>query len=227
MKKSRLLGAVCASMFTFATATSHAVLQSRLGGLAYYDTDANLTWLADVNAVAGSAYDTHIPGSGLMTWAVASTWAAGLGVDGVTGWRLPTTLQPDSGCDSQFDPGGGLAIQGYHYDCTASEMGNLFYNVLGGTARDSITTNHNDNYDLFSNIQSSYYWSSTDYAPDTDSAWYFVFDGGDQWNLGKGANTYAWAVHSGDVGAVPIPPALCLFGSGLLGLIGLARKKAA
>ena len=35
----------------------------------------------------------------------------------------------------------------------------------------------------------------------------------------------AWAVHSGDVSAVPIPGAVWLFGSGLIGLLGLARRK--
>jgi hypothetical protein len=38
---------------------------------------------------------------------------------------------------------------------------------------------------------------------------------------------FAWAVHSGDVSAVPIPTAIWLFGSGLLGLIGVARTKKA
>ena len=40
---------------------------------------------------------------------------------------------------------------------------------------------------------------------------------------------YAWAVHDGDVGAavVPLPAAAWLFGTGLLGLIDMARKKVA
>jgi len=37
-----------------------------------------------------------------------------------------------------------------------------------------------------------------------------------------------WAVHAGNVGAVvPVPVAVWLFGSGLLGLLGLARRKQA
>ena len=36
---------------------------------------------------------------------------------------------------------------------------------------------------------------------------------------------YAWVVQSGDVGAVPVPAAVWLFGSGLIGMIGLMRKK--
>ncbi len=38
---------------------------------------------------------------------------------------------------------------------------------------------------------------------------------------------YAWAVRDGDVGAVPVPAAVWLFGSGLIGLLGVARRKRA
>ena len=199
------------------TSVSNAALVSRLGGLAYYDTEADLTWLADANA-AGTT----------MNWADANAWAAGLDVAGVTGWRLADTLQPDASCGSQS---GSVS---YGYNCTGSEMGNLFYNVLGGSAGSLITTTHNANYDLFSNIQSSAYWSATVYAPRTSSAWIFGMHYGSQTGTTKTNSTYAWAVQSGDAGlgwsssppsAVPVPAAVWLFGSGLLGLIGVARRK--
>jgi hypothetical protein len=41
---------VCAFVLYFVTLSSNAALDSRLGGLAYYDTEADLTWLADANA---------------------------------------------------------------------------------------------------------------------------------------------------------------------------------
>jgi hypothetical protein len=195
---------------TLVSVSANAALLSRLGGLAYYDDVAGLTWLADANA-AGTT----------MNWSDANTWAAGLDVAGVTGWRLPDTLQPDASCNAQNIYGQGLG-----YGCTGSEMGNFFYNVLGGIEGSSITDNHNSNYDLFDNIQSYHYWSATEYSPDTGNAWFLNFHGGYQTTNSKGAtDTYAWAVYAGDVGAVPIPAALWLFGSGLLGLIGLARRK--
>lgn len=187
----------------------NAALVERLGGLAYYDDVANLTWLADANA-AGTT----------MNWTDANTWAAGLNVAGATDWRLPDTPQPDTGCSNQL---GGVS---YGYGCTGSEMGNLFYNVLGGSAGKSITTKHNANYDLFSNLQSGNYWSATDYALNSDYAWLFLTSSGGQINDYKSsANSYALAVHSGDVSAVPVPAATWLFDSGLIGLIGLARRK--
>jgi hypothetical protein len=204
----------------------NAALVSRLGGLAYYDTEADLTWLADANAGAGSVYDTYDAGSGLMNWNTAKTWAASLNVSNVTGWRLPDTLQPDTSCSRQASPGSISS----GFNCVGSEMGNLFYNVLGGVQEQSILTTHNENYNSFSNIMANWpdiYWSATEYAPST-GAWYFNFRLGYQIATSKNANMYAWAVHDGDVAlisAVPIPAAAYLFGSALLGLAGLKRKK--
>ena len=202
------------------SSVANAALVSRLGGLAYYDDVADLTWLADANYAYTSEYDTAL--GGLMTWADANSWAATLIVDGVDGWRLADTVQPDAGCDSQS------VSMSFGYNCTGSEMGNLFYNVLGGSAGDSLTTTHNSNYNFFSNIQpiSSFsYWSATGYAPDAEKAWGFSTDDGIQAIGDKSYYFYAWAVQSGDVSAVPVPAAVWLFGSGLLGLIGVAKRK--
>jgi len=38
---------------------------------------------------------------------------------------------------------------------------------------------------------------------------------------------WAGAVCSGDVGAAPVPAAVWLFGSGVMGLTGIARRKRA
>ena len=227
MKKSRLLSAVCAILFAFMSVSANAALISRLGGLAYYDDVADLTWLADANAGAGSAFDDgNSTTDGFMTWLNANNWAASLSVGGVGGWRLPDTAQPDSSCSGDH-PGGDFGPQGFGLNCTGSEMGNLFYNVLGGEANKNITTTHTANYDLFSNVLTTY-WSATEYAPWSPThAWRFSMNGGGQDEANKGIDFYAWAVQSGDVGAVPIPPAVWLFGSGLLGLIGMARRKKA
>ena len=56
--------------------TANSALLERLGGLAYYDTDADLTWLADANYAQTSGYDTD----GLMLWADANAWATNLNV---------------------------------------------------------------------------------------------------------------------------------------------------
>ena len=64
-----------------------------------------------------------------------------------------------------------------------------------------------------------------EYAPNTNNAWYFYFNFGRQYAGLKDNFYYAWAVRSGDVSAVPVPAAAWLFGSGLIGLLGVAKRK--
>lgn len=193
---------------------ANAALYSRLSGAAVYDSDLDITWLADAN-FADTTGDFV---GGLTAWSQANTWAASLTVDGISGWRLPTTLQPDSTCTDQS---GSVS---WGYGCTGSEMGHLFYDELGGAADQSIVTTHNSYYSLFANIQSGNYWSATAYAPNTGFAWGFDASNGYEYAYNKSDTYYVWAVHPGDVAVVPAPAAAWLFGSGLLGLVGLARR---
>jgi hypothetical protein len=70
-------------------------------------------------------------------------------------------------------------------------------------------------------------WSSTAFSDDQvkNAAWAFAFLFGTHGGNFKNNIFYGWAVRAGDVGAVPVPAAVWLFGSGLLGLIGVARRK--
>ena len=208
MKTTQTLLAAAILSTGLLTATgAQAALQTRLGGLAVYDTDLNITWLADANA------------NGQMDWSQANTWALGLTVGGFSGWRLPTTVQPDATCGSQS---GSVS---YGNNCTGSEMGHLFYTELGGVAGQSIATSHNANYNLFYNVQSNNYWSGTEYAPSPYHAWFFSTYYDSQGFSVKGNSFHALAVRPGDVAAVPLPAAAWLLGSGLLGLIGVARRQ--
>ena len=51
----------------------------------------------------------------------------------------------------------------------------------------------------------------------------FNFSNGNQGVNGESGSNFAWAVRSGDV-AVPVPATLWLFGFGLLGLVGFAKR---
>lgn len=212
--------------------SAHAALQGRdLNGSpnsfeAYYDTDLNITWLADANYANTSGYDAvgYTGYMGSMSWADANTWAANLSftdaVNNITydNWRLPTTLQPDSSCGDQsgsFSFGSG---------CTGSEMGHLFYSELGGTANQSILASNDPDVAKFTNLY-DFYWSGTEFASNTVTAWNFAFSYGTVGVGGKDDSFYALAVSPGDVAAVPEPQtyALMLAGLGLIGWRSLRR----
>ena len=113
-------------------------------------------------------------------------------------------------------------------------MGHLFYEEFGGSEGVSIYDLINASADpdllLFDNLISSFFWSTTTYSTDAHPhrAWKFSFVNGVTGTSPQSQATghYAWAVHDGDIGAVPIPSAVWLFGSGLIGLISVARRKA-
>ncbi len=197
---------------------AHASLFDRGNGL-IYDTDLNLTWLADANAALGSAFDDGTDTTdGRMSWQSAVDWAASLNAGGVTGWRLPSTAVPDATCSNP--------TSAYNFSCTGSEMGHLFYVELGGTPNTTILTSGDPALlALFSNIQGTY-WSGTTEPGFPDYAMTFTFTQGNQSDAFKTTNFIpGWAVHDGDIAVVPAPGAAWLLGTGLLGLIASTRRR--
>lgn len=222
LKTAALLGA----MILAGAAQATPVLKSVSGGLGVLDTSTGLEWLQDWN-LAGKT----------MTWSESIAWIAKLNADNYAGhsdWRLANTnTTVSSNCTSNLNPGGGFAQQYYGYGCAGSEMGHLFYNALGGKAGQSILDDSGDTVDeianlkLFKNVQSSGYWSGTEYAPDSYFAWGFNTGGGFQGSGGKVSSLYALAVRPGDVtAAVPEPQTLALTLIALTGAL-LARRRRA
>jgi hypothetical protein len=210
-----------------AAGTAHAALVDRGGGLVY-DTVLDITWLADMNHAqtqydnSGGALGTA---DGQMEWLQANIWAHELVYGGYTDWRLPTVVQPDASCSSQVDPGDGSGVRSSGTGCVGSEMGHLFYIDLGGEAGESLldatgdTAQEMANLALFTNVQSSLYWSSTNYAPDNQFAWAFWTANGLQSAPNKDFQLHAMAVRRGDsisTVAEPSAAALALVALGLL-----------
>lgn len=209
--KSHLFGAMCAVLFTFTTQSATAAFFGRLpttpGGMdfqAYYDDQLDITWTADATI------------NGQDTWDNQVAWADGFTIDGIGGWRLPNMDINGDGMivACQTSPGPPTPQS----ECLDNEYGHLFHygddTTLGSGVRPNTPF-------PFSNLPISVFWSGTEDASDSNNANVILFNSVGSQGVGvKELNHFAWAVHDGDV--VPVPAAVWLFGSGLL---GLARHK--
>ena len=210
---SLLKSLVVAAAMLALTGAAQATLVNRGGGMIYDDT-RNITWLADMNYAKTSGYDSD----GQMTWFAATTWASDLVYGGYDNWRLPTLNPSDTSCSDNFNPGGGFPLQYFFFNCTGGELSGLFVTDLGNKAAESVLNQAGDtaeqiaNLALFSNVQSDFYWSGTEYAPNPAAgAWLFITSDGLQYPSRKDGALSAVAVRPGDVAAsVPEPQTLAL-----------------
>lgn len=190
---------------------------------------------------------------GAQKWIGAMNTANYLGYHN---WRLPTTGPVNRSAMNYYGSYNGSSDYGYNVSAPGtayagsrgSEMAHLFYNSLNDKSscypkRSTAVFCYSRqiygwglaNTGPFTNFQSGGYWSGTEYALFPSSAWIFFTSDGLQSTGNKYNNLFALAVRTGQSAAVlapepapvPVPAAAWLLGSGLLGLIGVARRKAA
>lgn len=157
---------------------------------------------------------------GLTNWFGAKAFANYLNSINYAGsnqWALPTV-----GANTQAG-----------YNQTSSQFGQLVYDELGFDDGYNL-----QNLDNFSNVQAYWYWSGTEsefnsiYGSNPGFAWFLDFAGlGYQFVQEKNVQHYAWVISPGQLitapvpdSVVPVPGAVWLFGTGLLGLLGLKRR---
>ncbi|WJW76283.1 DUF1566 domain-containing protein [Thiohalobacter sp. IOR34] len=192
-----------------------------------------------------SSYPEIIYSSGGMTWGGALHWIDAMNADGGTGylgyndWRLPMMMDTGSiGCDNAYTGTDcGFNVQTGSADTAVySELASLWYDTLGNTAMYDTqgtylgcpgATYCLSNTGPFSDIVTSFYWFGLESAVYSSRAWSFGTYSGQQtdyYTKNNNSGLYVWAVRSGDVAPVPLPAAVWLFGSGLLGLLAAGRR---
>ncbi len=183
-------------------------------------------------------------GNASLNWFEAKAWIAVLNAQSYLGhndWRQPRTTQPDLTCESTI-----ASSNNGGYNCRGSELGHLFNatvpsglenpNQAGtGTGLDgSIGTIGSacvgsvphcfTQTGPFDNTQAFAYWSGTEYAPDTVSAWLFLTYNGDQSRGNKVTSRISvWPVRSGQSAVAPVTaqpiPTLSVWGLGIMSLL--------
>lgn len=148
---------------------------------AYYDTALNVTWLYNFDLVAWP---------GFKTWSQARTWASGLNVAGVTGWRLPKI--DGAACDWYWTPQQcALGPQG-----KKSELLYMMYRTLGGMHEKGPFLN-------FLPLGDGH-WYDNELAGDPTRAWGTFWYAGNANDYDKALTLFPWPVKQGDVGT-PLP----------------------
>lgn len=215
------------ALLALMSSVADAALLSRAGGLAYYDTVLDLTWVADANLAASNTFGVSgIAVDGGMTWDKANDWIAAMNSAsylGASAWRLPVIVDTGSaGCFYAYSGTDcGYNVQTVSGSTVYSEMAHLFQVTLGNLPYyDTTGAGPQPGWGLanagpFANLQAAIYWSGTAYAPEADRlAWHFDFNEGRQYRGPWTTRHFAWAVHAGDM-LVPVPAAAWLFASAL------------
>jgi len=225
--------------------SAQAALQGRdldpakAGFEAYYDTELNISWLADFGAVRSFEAD------GRLSWDGAQSWIAQLNTQSLYGfdnWRLPKVTPVNGqafryGNSNNGSTDYGVAATGQGWG-KASEMGHLYYVTLGNKGYCTPTPAGNDacaiqpgweqkDFGPFTGLSTFVFWSGTELPNRPNQAWYFYAYYGNQYYQTKDQQYSALAVRDGDVLSQPVPEptsALLMFG-GLLALAAAVRRK--
>jgi hypothetical protein len=161
------------------SASVRADLEPGLNGQVVYDTDLDITFVADANLHGAR-----------MSWSAANDYIDSLNAQNFLGsdnWRLPVA---DPNCSQ------------YGCDNMVSELGHLFYEELNGQQGSDLDPNQDDQVNQigpFTDIQQWWwYWTSTPVDGMAGNVWAFSFSGGSQDRRSQSYNDhFVWPVTDG------------------------------
>lgn len=208
--KSRAAAGAALLLTALFTATTEAALIARGSGLIYDDV-LDITWTQDADLWGETG-----------TWDEAVAWVEALSFAGFDGWRL-ASMSVSGGLPTGASVGPASCDSAGEAACRDNELGYMFYFNLGGSSGSDLTGDQGP----FSGIQDTY-WSGTAFSTVDTFAWDLPFTTGLQALALKSSAFSAWAVHDGDIGAVPLPGTLPLLLAPLLGWLGsrgLGRRR--
>lgn len=233
---------------------TYAALYDRDNGLVY-DSDQNITWAKDANLfqtlgeasndfggfvqqvidasngqIAYSLNDSgyhsldwwEFNSNGQLTWFAAQAFVGYLNSSiykGYSNWRLPSAngINLDSPSETGY-------INNFHLANPSSNLSDGSSNpAWTGVLNSHFQNAANGSDDSFLNLKAANYWTNAEYDPDTVVAYNLEY-GFPTVGL-KNSSNYVWVVRPGDVAAVPVPGAIWLFGSAILGFAGVKRRK--
>lgn len=190
---------------------------------------------------------TGIRADGAMTWATALKWIDNMNAANYLGyndWRLPTISPINGSSNYVYTPAfDGTADRGYNISAPGTtyagsinnEMAHLYYNSLGNIALCSAASTTDCitqpffgllNKGPFTSLDAGRYWTNVQSTDNALRSFDFNFEHGNQGTGFSGNLQFAMAVRSSSLNSqVPVPAALWLFGTGLLGLVAVARRK--
>ncbi|MBW1645904.1 MAG: hypothetical protein JRJ56_06205 [Deltaproteobacteria bacterium] len=226
----KITGLICGLVLLAAAATAGAALVTI--GTATYDGDNhdyNLIWDSDNNGNSVVWLDIYHYPTEAKDWASQKAWAESIGqhltynwnpgvvVDwGTNDWRLPSIgTVTSTGCNQ-----------------TGSELGHLYYlELLDAEGNHLICNNNTQRGDLnatnFDHLAHGFYWTDNGKPTYTWDSWGFNNNTGKHETvpgMWGGFVLPIRTVESVDIAPVPVPGALWLLGSGLLGLVAIRRR---
>jgi hypothetical protein len=161
------------------SSSGHTQLSPSNGDQTVYDSNLNVTWLADANlAVSPRPIGIHcvnmdgtrcvINKSGSMDYQTAVQWVKAMnayhhsaGYLGHNNWQLPTTPLFDKKCSFRHVNSSGVVVLRFGFNCTNSAMGTLYYKTLGLFEPNTAVPIPKNAVGPFQNFQPYLYWSSS------------------------------------------------------------------